>query len=77
MNIDEFVEKFAEQMEDTDSSEITAETKFKDLPDWDSLTVLSVISMIKLDCGVSVSGLDVNKATTVTDIYELMEKANG
>lgn len=77
MDVNEFVAKFAAEFEETDPAEITAETPFKDLGEWSSLTALSIISMIKLKYGVSVSGLDVNKCTTVEDVCALVEKANG
>ena len=77
MEINEFVEAFAGEFEETDPAEITAETPFKELGEWSSLTALSVISMIKLKYGVTVSGLDVNKCTTVADVCALVEKSNG
>lgn len=77
MDMKEFVEAFAGEFEETDPAEITQETKFKDLGEWSSLTALSVISMVKLNYGVTVSGLDVNRCTTVADVFALVEKANG
>lgn len=77
MDMNEFVKAFAAEFEETDPAEITAETSFKDLGEWSSLTALSVISLIKLKYGVTVSGLDVNKCTTVSDVFALVEKANG
>lgn len=77
MKLNEFVAKFADELEDMDPAEVTAETEFKTLGAWDSLTVLSIISMIKLDYDVSISGLDVNNCDTIADVYALIEKANG
>ncbi len=77
MDVNEFVNAFAAEFEETDPSEFTAGTSFKDLGEWSSLTSLSVISMIKLKYGVIVSGLDVNKCTTVADVFALVKKSNG
>jgi acyl carrier protein len=77
MDIDDFVEAFADQFEAANPNEFTKETNFKDLSEWSSLTVLSIISMIKLKYGVSVSGLDVNRCTTVADVFALVEQAHG
>ena len=44
--LDEFVELFAEQFDETDASEITADKNFRDLDEWSSLIGLSVIAMI-------------------------------
>ena len=45
-SLEEFVALFAEQFEDTDPSEITASTAFRDLDEWSSLIGLSVIAMV-------------------------------
>ena len=47
MEIKEFVEKFAEQFDDTDPSEITATTVFRDLEEWSSLHALATMNMIE------------------------------
>jgi len=77
MNIEKFINDFAEEIEDVDMSDLTAETHHKDLDGWDSLTVLTVISMIKLNYGVDLSGLEVNECASIADIYALVEKAHG
>ena len=77
MDINEFVIAFAELLEDVDTSGITAATKFKDFAAWNSMTVLSVLSMIKINYGVLLPALDVNNCTTIADVYILVEKAHG
>ena len=77
MDTNEFISAFAEQFEDIDTQSITADTNFKELADWDSMTVLSVLSMIKLNYGVNLPAFDINQCATVKDIFALVEKANG
>lgn len=43
MDKQKFLEEFMEIFEETDSSEITLETRFKGLEEWNSLIVLSLI----------------------------------
>ncbi len=43
MGLQDFIKKFAEQFDDTDVSEFTSDCKFKELDEWSSLTVLSII----------------------------------
>ena len=43
MEIKEFIQNFASQFDDTDVSEFTANTEFRELDEWSSLTALSVI----------------------------------
>ena len=40
MELKDFIENFAAQFDDTDSSEIKAETVFKELDEWSSLIAL-------------------------------------
>lgn len=77
MEIAEFVEKFAEQFEDTDSSLITAETEFKKLDEWSSLTALSVIAMVDEEYDVQLKGEDIRDVATVQDLFEVINSKCG
>ncbi len=68
-NLNEFVELFAEQFDETDASEITAETAFHDLDEWSSLVGLSVIAMVDEEFDVALKGDDVKNSVTVEDLY--------
>ena len=67
--LDEFVELFAEQFDETDASEITATTVFHDLDEWSSLIGLSVIAMVGEEFEVALKGDDVKNSVTVEDLY--------
>ena len=51
MELNEFVINFADQFEETDPKEITAETVFHDLDEWDSLIALAVLNMTEKKIG--------------------------
>lgn len=67
--LDEFVALFAEQFDDTDASEIKANTVFHDLDEWSSLIGLSVIAMVDEEFDVALRGDDVKSSVTVEDLY--------
>ena len=73
MEINEFVAKFAEQFDDTDASEIKAETNFRDLDEWSSLIALSVIAMVDEEYDVTLKGDDIKNATTVEDLFNTVK----
>lgn len=76
MEIKEFVEKFAEQFDDTDPSVFTPETKFRDLDEWSSLTALSIIAMVDEEYDVILKGDDIRNSNTVLDVFnKVTEKA--
>lgn len=68
--LDEFVNLFAEQFDETDPSEINAETEFHELDEWSSLIGLSVIAMVDEEFDVALKGDDVKNAVTVEDLYK-------
>jgi len=72
MNLDDFISGFAEQFEDTDSSEITAETKFQELDEWSSILVLSVIALVKTQYNKSITGKQIRSCNTVKELFDLV-----
>lgn len=73
MELKEFVEKFAEQFDETDSADITAATNFRDLEEWSSLIGLSVIAMVDEEYDVTLRGDDMRKANTVEELFEIVK----
>lgn len=69
MDLQEFINNFAEQFDDIDASTLDAKTNFKDLEDWNSLVALSVIAMIDEEYDVTVKGDDIRSANTIEDLY--------
>ena len=69
MELKDFIEKFAEQFDDTDASEIKAETEFRELDEWSSLIALSVIAMVDEEYDITIKGDDIRNAKTVQDLY--------
>ena len=72
MEIKDFIEKFAEQFDETDASEFKAETVFKELEEWSSLIALSVIAMVDEEFDVTLKGDDVRNSNTIEDLYNLV-----
>ena len=59
MELQEFIEKFAEQFDDTDVSELNPETEFKELDEWSSLTSMSIIAMVKTYYNKTLTGKEI------------------
>lgn len=71
--LDEFVELFAEQFDDTDPSEIKADTRFRDIDEWSSLVGLSVIAMVDEEFDVLLKGEDMRQANTPEELYNIIK----
>lgn len=72
-SLEEFVTLFAEQFDDTDPSEITAETVFHDLDEWSSLTALSVMNMVDKKCGKPLTFEEMKSMVTVRQLFEYIQ----
>lgn len=72
MDINFFIEQFADQFDETDVSEFTSDTDFKNLDEWSSLTALSVIAMVDCSFGVRINGDDIRSANTINDLFQIV-----
>ena len=70
MEINEFIEKFAEIFDDTDAATLKPETKFRELDEWSSLAVLGLIALADEEFDVELTADDMSKANTIAEIYE-------
>jgi acyl carrier protein len=73
MELTKFIQNFAEQFEYTDPSAITAQTRFRDLEEWGSLTALSVIAMVDEQYDINLKGDDIRNAQTIEDLYNAIK----
>ena len=74
MEINDFIANFADQFEDTDPEEITAESRFHDFDEWDSLIALAVLNMTEKKYGKKITFDEMKKCVTVTDLFNLIDK---
>lgn len=72
MELKEFIDSFVEQFDDTEASEITSDTKFKDLDEWSSLIAMGVIALARTQYGKTVTGKEIRACETVKDLFELV-----
>ncbi len=73
MDEKEFVQNFANQFDDTDASEFSMSTRFRDIDEWSSLIALGVIAMADEEYDVTLKGDDIIKSNTVEDIYNIVK----
>ena len=72
MELKVFLANFAEQFDDTDASEITANCRFRELEEYSSLVGMSIIAMAKTHYGKAITGADIRTCTTVEDLFNLI-----
>lgn len=69
MDLDKFIDNFADLFEETDPDTIKATTRFKELKEWSSLIALSVIAMVDEEYDVEFHGDDIRTSNTVEDLF--------
>ncbi len=69
MELNEFVAKFAELFEETDTTDFCGSTDFRDNSEWSSLIGLSVIAMVDEEYDVALKGDDVKGAKTIEELF--------
>jgi len=70
MEIQEFVEKFAEQYYDTPAEMFKPDTEFRQFEEWSSMTGLCILSMIKDEFGFFLSPDDFKKCKTIQEVFD-------
>ncbi len=72
MTLEEFVNRFAEEFDDTPHELFTADTRYRELDEWSSLSGLSVISMVDDEFDKQITGSDLRKAETIGELYKII-----
>lgn len=73
MEINEFVQNFAFQFDETEASEFTAETNFREIEEWSSLTGLSIIAMVDEEYKVKLTGEEIRNSQSILDVYNIVK----
>ena len=73
MDINEFIQHFAEQFEETEASEFTPDTIYRDNDEWSSLLALSVMAMVDEEYDVQLTANDMRQANTVQDLFNIVK----
>ena len=72
MQLEQFVKLFAEQFDETPVEVFTPKTNYKNLDEWNSLTALSIISMVDEECQKRITGSDLRSCTTIEELHKLV-----
>jgi len=71
MKLEEFVKAFSDELDDTPAEQVKADTDFKSLKEWGSLTALSIIAMVDEQMDKRITGADLRSVKTIEDLFNL------
>lgn len=72
--MEDFLKNFADALNQPDAG-FTADRKLKDVPNWDSLAILTTLSMVDQEYGVTLTGADLQACETIGDVYARIGKS--
>lgn len=73
ISLEDFINAFASEFEDTPAETFKPETHFRELEEWGSLLALSIISMVDEQVDVVITGADIRSCTTIEDLYNVVK----
>lgn len=71
MEVKVFIEKLAEAIEIEDVETLTAETEFRGLEEWSSLSVMLLIAFFDEEFEKEIGSAEIKGCVTIQDLYNL------
>ncbi len=72
MDTELFIKNILAQFDGADAKSVTTQTSLDEIGSWDSLTALSIITMVDKEYGVSIEGEDILKSPTIGDLFNIV-----
>ena len=73
MELQDFVQHFAEQFDETEMSVFKPDTKFREINEWSSLLALSIIAMADEEYEDKLKGEDIRNSQTIEDLFNIVK----
>ena len=73
MNISNFINNLKDSVECLENHEVTPETAFQKIPNWDSLAILCTIAMADSEYNVELKGSEISQCKDISDLYQVID----
>lgn len=73
MELENFIENFAQQFDETEESFFAADTVFKELDEWSSILALSIIAMVDEEYDVRIKGDDIRSSESIEELFNIVK----
>ena len=71
---DQIIELLKNLFEDIDTSDFDLDTEFKNNDEWDSMTALTLITLIDDEFNISISGEKIKELNTIRDLMNYLNE---
>jgi acyl carrier protein len=72
-----FISKLERELDMLEPGSLKPEVKYRDIPNWSSMYALIIVAFCETEYNVAVTGEDLRKCETVTDLHELVQSRTG
>jgi acyl carrier protein len=73
MDINNFISKIEDEIEEITPGTIKPETEFTSIKEWSSMHLLILIAMIDVEYNVTITGGDLKECRSVQDLFSLVK----
>lgn len=73
MDLNVFIQNFADQFEDTSIEVFCEATKFRELDEWSSMIALSIMAMVDEEYDIQLKADEMRRAETIGKLYEIVK----
>lgn len=74
MTSQKFIEIFSTLLTETPAGTLCGNTRFKELPEWNSLLALSLMALVEDECDVLLGGNDIRESETLEELFSVVER---
>ncbi len=71
MEIKDFITKFAEAIEADNAEELTPSTRFKELDEWSSLSIMLLVAFFDEEFNKEIGDSAIKSCDTIEDLFKL------
>ena len=73
VSLEKFITNIEGELDDLEPGTLTAEINYRDLESWSSMYALIIIAYVDAEFEVTLTGDDLRKCNTITDLYLLIK----
>ncbi|MCW3086366.1 MAG: acyl carrier protein [Bacteroidetes bacterium] len=73
MNIDDFIKKVENEIDEITPGVLKPDTNFRDIAEWSSMHALILIALIDADYNVTITGEDLRNSKTMNDLFNIVK----
>jgi acyl carrier protein len=74
MSVETFISQIENEFEDVKEGLLKPESDFKEALEWSSVNALIMITLIDSEYDILLNVEEINKATTINDLFEIIRK---